>query len=152
MPGQTRCSAQCAPSAAGAQPEAEGASPSFRSRLSSTAQHRQVIISGPNTGGKTVALKTIGLLALMAQSGVPVPAERAEMPILDGVFADIGDYQSIEQNLRRFRRTSPTSISSRTRRPRTRWCCSTSWVGHRSGRRRGAGRFHCRLLPPVALL
>jgi DNA mismatch repair protein MutS2 len=61
-----------------------------------------MVISGPNTGGKTVALKTLGLAALAGQSGIPVAAESASLPILDAVLADIGDEQSITADLSTF--------------------------------------------------
>jgi len=61
-----------------------------------------LVISGPNTGGKTVALKTTGLAALSAQSGIPVAAQRAVLPIFDRVLVDIGDEQSIAADLSTF--------------------------------------------------
>jgi DNA mismatch repair protein MutS2 len=83
----------------GAQPGGEAIVPLD---LTLEAEDRVLVISGPNTGGKTVALKTVGLLTLMAHAGLPVPAAEASFPLLGAVLTDIGDHQSIQASLSTF--------------------------------------------------
>ncbi|MCL2760481.1 MAG: endonuclease MutS2 [Desulfuromonadales bacterium] len=72
-------------------------------KLGGGSKNRILVITGPNTGGKTIALKSIGLLIMMATSGIPVPASGGSVfPMLDNLLADIGDEQSIEESLSTF--------------------------------------------------
>ena len=101
---------------------------------------RALVISGPNTGGKTVALKTLGLAALLHQSGLRPPADTAALPVFDAVLADIGDRQSIEMSLSTFSGHVANLVAILdAARERSLVLLDEVAAGHGSGRGLGAG-------------
>ncbi len=115
------------------------------------APNHQLVISGPNTGGKTVALEDLGLAGADGAVRNPVPAERAELPVFDAVLADIGDYQSIEQNLSTFSaHVTNIDFISRTATPESLVLLDELGSATDPAGRRGPGRGHRRIFPPSA--
>jgi hypothetical protein len=91
--------------------------------------HRTLLISGPNTGGKTVSMKTGGTAGFSWRTpALPVPAEEAEFPLFEQVLADIGDQQSIQESLSSFSaHIAHVSEMLQAVTPASRWCCWTNW-------------------------